>query len=493
MKVKRRSLKRDVLVIVMISFGFLSLMYGVMLKQVVDDYQTARANERGRIFDTATDRLQATLDNLVILSTNLSLPKDVSKAVTSMNNEFLSDWGKAFCKTVSSVFFIDIDGVVIARAPDEYRFGDSVSSEPFFDEVLKKGSYSGITTVDGRDSFLSCSPIRKYDDLVVGFVAVSQTITPSLLESLLPVGHMTLTFQGRRGFSERRRELSPSGRYRSIIVDDGVFDLYFLSDDSERELLKLQRNLIITFTIVTISTMSSLIFFLRRRFEPYSKLVQGLVDYSDKRIDLDGLLDVTSGAVSNGVEEIRHIAEALTDMIKVLKNRVDDIQSYSGQLENLANCDSLTGLWNRRKMDQVLMAETENARVNGTPLSVVMLDVDYFKEVNDTYGHEMGDAVLNYISTLMKGCLRKCDSAGRWGGEEFLVVLPGLDSQRAWEYADKMRSTMENHTFRDGMKITSSFGVTLYRPGEPINEFVARADDALYDAKRKGRDRVEAR
>jgi diguanylate cyclase (GGDEF)-like protein len=104
----------------------------------------------------------------------------------------------------------------------------------------------------------------------------------------------------------------------------------------------------------------------------------------------------------------------------------------------------------------------------------------------------MGDAVLNYISTLMKGCLRNCDSAGRWGGEEFLVVLPGVDSQRAWEYADKMRSTMENHTFRDGMKITSSFGVTLYRPGEPINEFVARADDALYDAKRKGRDRVEA-
>jgi hypothetical protein len=387
LKVKRRSLKRDVLGIVMISFGFLSMMYGVMLKQVVDDYQTARANERGRISDTATDRLQGALDNLVVLSTNLSLPKDVSKAVTSMNNEFLSDWGKAFSKTVSSIFFIDMDGVVIARAPDEYRFGDSVRSEPFFDEVLKKGSYSGITTVDGRDSFLSCNPVRKYDDLVVGFVAVSQTITPSLLESLLPVGHMTLTFQGRLDPSEKRRASSFSGSYRSIIVDDCLFDLYFLSDESERELIKLQRNIIITFAIVTISTMIFLIFFLRRRFEPYSRLVQGLVDYSDKRIDLDGLLDVTSGAASNGVEEIRHIAEALTDMIKVLKNRVDDIQSYSGQLENLANCDSLTGLWNRRKMDQVLMTETENARVNGTPLSVVMLDVDYFKEVNDTYGH----------------------------------------------------------------------------------------------------------
>lgn len=220
-------------------------------------------------------------------------------------------------------------------------------------------------------------------------------------------------------------------------------------------------------------------------------MVGALVDYSERKTDLDGLLDVMSEISSGASDEISYICEALKDMILVLKDKMENIQSYSDRLEYLANRDSLTGLWNRRKMDQILLSETERSSRYGSSLSVVMVDIDHFKNVNDNFGHEVGDTVLSSIAALMKNCTRAGDSVGRWGGEEFLVVLPETDVKGALEYAERMRSAVEDNVFHDDIRITSSFGVTQYRSGEPVNEFVARADEALYDAKEKGRNRVE--
>jgi diguanylate cyclase (GGDEF)-like protein len=490
---RRSSLRNGILTIVMASFAILSLIYGVLLELAIDDYRESRIADHDRYTAIVRRNLTYELDHLMELSTNLSRPRDIVESIERLDNEVLSDWGKAFTKTVGSVVFTDLDGVVIARAPDEFRFADSLSSEIYFEEAGNKGVFLGIAPVDGKDSFVACRPVLKYDDVPVGYLIVSKTITSSFLETLLPQGNMKLTFSDEMD-SDLSREVSASLEARRIVeVGGGFFSLDFLPSSEYRELLRLQNSLIFAFLAVTGGTVFFLLYFLRRRFEPYTRMVDALVDYSERKTDLDGLLDAVSKISSGVSDEISYICEALKDMILVLKDKMKNIQSYSTKLEYLANRDSLTGLWNRRKMDQILLSETERSSRYSASLSVVMVDIDHFKSVNDNFGHEVGDTVLSSIAALMKDCTRAGDSVGRWGGEEFLVVLPETDVKGALEYAERMRRAVECNVFEENVRVTSSFGVTQYRIGEPVNEFVARADEALYDAKENGRNRVEMR
>lgn len=160
-------------------------------------------------------------------------------------------------------------------------------------------------------------------------------------------------------------------------------------------------------------------------------------------------------------------------------------------LEALANTDALTGLPNRRALYAAIERVLElSARRPDQPACLVLLDLDHFKGINDRYGHNAGDVVLAQASDRLRVGLRGSDTVGRWGGEEFLVVLPGADAPGAEQVAERLRREIGAHPFPEVGRVTASLGVAQAEPGDDLGRWVARADAALYRAKASGRDRV---
>jgi diguanylate cyclase (GGDEF)-like protein len=163
------------------------------------------------------------------------------------------------------------------------------------------------------------------------------------------------------------------------------------------------------------------------------------------------------------------------------------------RLNELARTDALTGLHNRRELEQRIAEEMSRSRRHARPLSVVIGDLDHFKRVNDEYGHAVGDDVLRAVGERMRGSLRAEDLAVRWGGEEFLLLLPDTDLENAVRVADKIRLTIADRPVICGDRsvgVTISFGVAQLGKDEAVADLVRRADDAMYRAKSEGRDRV---
>jgi diguanylate cyclase (GGDEF)-like protein len=163
------------------------------------------------------------------------------------------------------------------------------------------------------------------------------------------------------------------------------------------------------------------------------------------------------------------------------------------RLAMLSQTDDLTLLFNRRYLDDVLVREIDRARRYGHPLSVLMLDLDHFKRVNDSFGHAVGDEVLRQLGDRLRALSRLADVALRWGGEEFLILMPETDGRRAREVAERLRvgiGGMPYATASGDQFVTLSIGVASLRPGDDAGALLRRADDALYQAKRGGRDRV---
>lgn len=166
------------------------------------------------------------------------------------------------------------------------------------------------------------------------------------------------------------------------------------------------------------------------------------------------------------------------------------LQSLNRQLEKVSTTDRLTGLYNRMKLDETLESEIARANRSGQPFSVILMDVDYFKLVNDRHGHQAGDQVLKSFAEVLSIGTRATDFAGRWGGEEFLIICPFTDLTGAQHLAEDLRETIENHQFPIVERKTASFGVACRHKDELARELIARVDVALYAAKRDGRNQV---
>lgn len=159
-------------------------------------------------------------------------------------------------------------------------------------------------------------------------------------------------------------------------------------------------------------------------------------------------------------------------------------------IKKLSVTDKLTGIYNRHKFFENLENELARANRRGTDIGFIMFDIDHFKSVNDTYGHDVGDHVLREISKIVSDKVRPYDTFARWGGEEFIIILPEIEIKAIIEKAENLRVLVENHNFIDGRQITSSFGVTIMEPGESYEVALKRVDEALYCSKHEGRNRV---
>ena len=175
-----------------------------------------------------------------------------------------------------------------------------------------------------------------------------------------------------------------------------------------------------------------------------------------------------------------------------LKNRVDDLMDEHSELKHQAHYDALTGLFNRKRIMMHLHTALSDLP-NDHALCVVMADLDHFKRVNDKYGHLMGDAVLRGISARLRATMRGFDYIGRYGGEEFLIILQNTDLEEGREIAERLRHQVEVSPFHHNdvtLPITISVGMTHYHQGDVAESMIQRADEALYLAKAAGRNQV---
>ncbi len=162
------------------------------------------------------------------------------------------------------------------------------------------------------------------------------------------------------------------------------------------------------------------------------------------------------------------------------------------KLEKISITDSLTQVSNRLHLDNSYKIESQRAERYNNVFSIILMDIDLFKDINDSHGHKVGDTVLIQIALLLKQSIRSVDILGRWGGEEFLIICPETDINRAEIFAEKIRKTIENYNFPIVGKITCSFGVSEYHPNAEKDDTFQRTDEALYKAKHSGRNSVEA-
>lgn len=168
-----------------------------------------------------------------------------------------------------------------------------------------------------------------------------------------------------------------------------------------------------------------------------------------------------------------------------------ELMEKNRQLEALSMTDQLTGVCNRRWLDEVLTRALERSRDDGRQFSIILMDVDRFKAVNDTHGHQIGDRVLVDVAQRIVDAKRGADTVGRWGGEEFLLICPDTGLEDAVRYAQRLRHTVEEYDFAVTGTMTASFGVACVQDGDTIHGLISRADQALYRSKRNGRNRVE--
>ncbi|MEO1953164.1 MAG: GGDEF domain-containing protein [Campylobacterales bacterium] len=176
--------------------------------------------------------------------------------------------------------------------------------------------------------------------------------------------------------------------------------------------------------------------------------------------------------------------EELNEINTILKNK-------NKEFETLASTDSLTGLYNRYKFSELYITSYKSMVQRHNNMSLILLDIDFFKKVNDTFGHNRGDQVLIQISHTLLRTLRNIDIICRWGGEEFVALLPTAPLDIAKNIAEKIRTNIEQLTIDIVGKVTASFGVAEVKEGEKMEDVIDRADKALYLAKESGRNCVK--
>ena len=183
---------------------------------------------------------------------------------------------------------------------------------------------------------------------------------------------------------------------------------------------------------------------------------------------------------------------AVLYLVARIKERYTSEHAVADDMSRLAMIDSLTQIYNRRQLNQYLREEVNRAERHNLPLSILLFDLDWFKHINDTLGHNAGDRVLQEVAQLLRVNIRTSDPFGRWGGDEFLCLATNTPADQAVELAERLRDVIQKSHFETVNKITASFGVTSYQRGDGPETLIRRADLGLYKAKSCGRNRVEA-
>jgi diguanylate cyclase (GGDEF)-like protein len=187
---------------------------------------------------------------------------------------------------------------------------------------------------------------------------------------------------------------------------------------------------------------------------------------------------------------IKEMEDRAVVLEKLVQERTRELEITQKKLEEIAETDSMTRIYNRMKLDQVLQAEIQRANRYNSTFSVILFDIDNFKSINDTYGHQKGDQVLSELAGVVHKRVRNTDIVGRWGGDEFMTISPETTQDDAILLAETIRITIAAYDFGVQDSVTSSFGVTAWHGQDSYNALMDRVDKSLYKAKLGGKNQV---
>ncbi len=231
-------------------------------------------------------------------------------------------------------------------------------------------------------------------------------------------------------------------------------------------------------------------------------LAELYAEFRDALYQIERIARISDRYQSNARETTLSLSERYSKQLRKLEKlaRISDryqsmMRDLNEALKDASTRDALTGIGNRRMLMERLKAETARAERMDRPLTVAIADADRFKAINDAYGHEAGDKALIEIAGAIEASVREYDICGRWGGEEFLIIMPEIGAAEGARVIERVRTAIEelNVVFGDNLiQVSASFGIAERHPGETLSKTISRADTALFDAKRGGRNRVES-
>lgn len=375
----------------------------------------------------------------------------------------------------------------------------AIIGEPYWDSTLGRGIIVLVVPISRRDMVLGAVAARVSLEAVASilrrftpgdsgnvalltdrgaFITTARASTPEVMQTRLDQQD-NQTLLGRIGnlveFREGVGGPAVLGTLQRVPRLDGVVVATLPQAEAYRQVTRL-RNLTILMVSGLLLGVGGLAYLLSLVIvRPLERLRAGSAKVAA------GDLEVDVPVVGGG--EVGYLTEVFNDMVRRLRES-------RTELERLSVTDGLTGLVNRRRLMEALTGEVQRSARTGEPCSVLMVDVDHFKQFNDTFGHPAGDAVLARVATILRESIRAVDVAGRYGGEEFLLVLANTTMSGAMEVADRIRARLATEVF-DGGAITLSAGAAEYpEGGQNAEALIMSADLALYQAKKDGRDRV---
>ncbi len=195
--------------------------------------------------------------------------------------------------------------------------------------------------------------------------------------------------------------------------------------------------------------------------------------------------------IRHDITELESAKEQLKELNLAMRLKVNELHDLTCDLEIQASTDPLTGVFNRLKFNNLFTEEFKKSKKDGNPLSIILMDIDHFKSINDTYGHQIGDSVLKEVTKVVKINKKGSDVFARWGGEEFIILAIDTHLEGAKILAEHIRNKIETHMFYEVERVTISFGVSILKNEKNIDELIEKADKALYKAKQNGRNRIE--
>ncbi|MBS0014419.1 MAG: GGDEF domain-containing protein [Desulfobacterales bacterium] len=304
--------------------------------------------------------------------------------------------------------------------------------------------------------------------------------------------NFTILFLIQKNINLKFRDPSLTALHITVSCLPALYVMYFLEHGHARAIFMLVLLLAVLYGILELDTRGFLMACLWI-LSLYVLLIMVLWAKKPEVLDpsLEWIQIITFALVLFSMSVIGGYISSLREK---LRSRNQELRSAIEKIDKLVNIDSLTGVSNRRRLFEVLTQETNRCSRGETPFSICLLDIDHFKQVNDAYGHLAGDEILCTIAGSISQDIRNIDAFGRYGGEEFLLILAQTPLCGAVVKAEKVRSQVAGLRFTEISKeivVTVSIGAAQYRPAEDIDTTLLRADQALYAAKENGRNRVE--
>jgi diguanylate cyclase (GGDEF)-like protein len=293
----------------------------------------------------------------------------------------------------------------------------------------------------------------------------------------------------------------------------GVLTLFFTQTELEQKVLhyakQMQKKIDLSIFESLLSMLLFLVLFLPLAYSMALHISRPIIDLTKRAEELSkGNFTPQCIGTGNRKDELGMLERSFNKMSENLRNSYNKLEEYNLQLEQMVQSrtaeledknikleklsvtDSLTQLYNRVKLDEVFTEQVHASIRYNTPFSILLCDVDFFKRVNDTFGHLIGDKILAETAKILSDTIRETDIIGRWGGEEFLIICRETDKKNALQLAQRLRTAVESHSFISNQRQTISIGVSSFMPKDSDLSMLARADRALYSAKDSGRNCV---